>query len=265
MKRLFVFVMALMASMTASIGITYGSDAINMSARARVGVEREVLNTSVVVVGAGTREFLAMARGPSMAGSVPGTLDDPILRVVDVATQTVIVEVDDWQDDPAMADRLTDLGLAPTHPNEAATIVSLPAGSYTVQVLGVGGTTGIGQASIRELADHTHFAGMWERFGESGITFMYIIAGIRDDRPFVGAVANENWYSVYYINSYFEDDPTADLAIISTTAHIHGTETYVTYSLELLSRDRLLITLLECSSGGCTGLEGTSYILDRVV
>ena len=127
------------------------AEAINLSARAKVGVEREVLNTSAVVVGSGTREFLAMARGPSMADSVPGTLADPILRVVDVATMTVIAEVDDWQDDPVMAEALTSRGLAPTHPKEAATIVELSAGSYTVQVLGVNGTTGIGQASIREL------------------------------------------------------------------------------------------------------------------
>lgn len=86
-----------------------------------------------------------------MADSVPGTLADPILRVVDVATMTVIAEVDDWQDDPVMAEALTSRGLAPTHPKEAATIVELSAGSYTVQVLGVNGTTGIGQASIREL------------------------------------------------------------------------------------------------------------------
>jgi len=127
------------------------ADAINLSARAKVGVSREVLNVSVVIVGSGTREFLVTAKGPSMAATVPGTLDDPVLRVVNIDTREIIAEVNDWQDDPAMATRLIDLGFAPTDPREAAAIVELSAGSYTLQVLGFNGTTGIGQARIREL------------------------------------------------------------------------------------------------------------------
>jgi len=37
-----------------------------MSSRANVGVVADKLNTSVVVTGAGTTEFLAKAAGPSM-------------------------------------------------------------------------------------------------------------------------------------------------------------------------------------------------------
>jgi len=186
-----------MAAVLLFSGQLLAADAINLSSRANVGLEQEKLNTSVVVVGSGSTEFLAKAVGPSMAASgVQGTLQDPMLKVVDLQSMTVIAEVDDWQDDSDMADRLTSLGLAPKDPKEAATIVSLSAGSYSVQVTGSGNTTGIGQASIRELSFSSMptvsaFNGVWQCLDPAELS-LQITAGTQGGGEYMIATVLES-------------------------------------------------------------------------
>jgi len=126
------------------------ANAINLSARAKVGLGSESLNTGVVVVGVGLGEILVQGLGPSMEG-LSGTLDDPVLEVININTKEVVAEVDDWQEDSAMAQRLISMGYQPKYGTEAAAIISLPAGAYTVRVVGYDNSTGIAQVVLREL------------------------------------------------------------------------------------------------------------------
>ena len=65
-------------------GSGWAADAINLSSRAFVGTGQQKLNTSVVIVGGGNKDFLFRANGPSMSGQVSGALQDPYLKVVDL-------------------------------------------------------------------------------------------------------------------------------------------------------------------------------------
>ncbi len=120
-----------------------GRKLVNLSARFQVGTGDNILIAGFVLSGTGTRQVLIRAVGPTLASyGVNGTLVDPQFSVFD-AGGTVIASNDNWAS-----------SLTPTFDNvgafhlldaskDAAMVVTLQAGkSYTVQVSGVGGTTG---------------------------------------------------------------------------------------------------------------------------
>ena len=191
------------------------ADAINLSSRAFVGTGQQKLNTSVVVTGTGRKDFLFRAKGPSMADQgISGTLQDPYLKVVDLGSMEVIAEVDDWQDSP-YADRLVAEGLAPSHSKEAAAILSLTAGAYSMQVTGVGDGTGIGQASIKELgligdSSFDNLAGLWVVDGYPS-SLVSINRGIYNDASYVSTLIGyfgpdrESDYMEGYLNNNMAD------------------------------------------------------------
>ena len=61
-----------------------------------------------------------------------------------------IASNDDWHDSPQAA-QIMSSGLAPTDDRESAVLLTLPPGSYTAIVQGVGGTTGVGLVEAYEL------------------------------------------------------------------------------------------------------------------
>jgi len=76
-------------------------------------------------------------------------LPDPTLTVYD-ANGAAIATNNDWEDEANTLD-ISKNGLAPGDPAEAATILFLPAGSYTTIVSGVASGTGVGLVEVYDL------------------------------------------------------------------------------------------------------------------
>jgi len=237
----------------------YAADAANMSSRANVGTGPDKLNASVVVTGPGRTEFLARALGPSM--NVAGKLMDPVLTVVDVNTQTVIIEVDDWGDDAGIANALISRGLDPSDPREAAVILDMPAGAYTVQVTGYGGTTGVGQASIKRVDDvvYSEFSGVWAARND------------RDDilQTTAGFFNNADYLVATFLNTAFvitalsEGPITYNNTVVTVTFKTGGDSGR--YRIQKISNNTLKVTFIECQQSSCGTVVGSSVMYDRLL
>ena len=135
---------------------------INLSTRAQVGTGSNILIPGITVApGTGTRRLLLRAVGPTLSiFGVPGTLADPKLELYSGSAK--IAENDNWStpvgtgsaDAATLAAAFTTGGAfaLPAGSKDAALLVNLTAGSYTLQVSGVGGTTG---AALVEVYDIT--------------------------------------------------------------------------------------------------------------
>jgi hypothetical protein len=119
-----------------------GRKLVNLSARFQVGTGDNILIAGFVLSGTGTRQVLIRAVGPTLASyGVPGTLVDPQLAVYDGGT--VIASNDNWSS--SLSSTFTVVGAFALNAGsrDAAIVVTLQAGKpYTVQVSGVGSTTG---------------------------------------------------------------------------------------------------------------------------
>ena len=147
------------------------SDLTNISTRGVVQSGDNAMIGGIIIEGSAPARVLIRARGPSMSGApfnVPGTLADPFLQLF--SGQTEIARNDNWQDAPSCggfvcggAANIAATGTDPCQPNpgqsaappscnlESAILITLPPGSYTAMVSGVGGGTGIGLLEVFEL------------------------------------------------------------------------------------------------------------------
>ncbi|QYM78391.1 hypothetical protein K0B96_13955 [Horticoccus luteus] len=120
-----------------------GAGLTNISARYHVGLGNNILIAGFVVVGTGTKQVLIRGIGPKLGDfGVTGALADPQFAVFD-DQGTLVAENDNWND--ALGATFTQVGAFALTPGskDAALLVTLPAGkAYTVQVSGVGLTTG---------------------------------------------------------------------------------------------------------------------------
>ena len=124
---------------------------VNLSALNFVGTGGDVLIAGFTVAGTGTKNLLIRAAGPSLGAlGVPGTLVDPKLVLRD-SNQTVVAENDTYA--AALAPVFAATGAFAFVPGakDAALIVSLPAGGYTVTVSGADGGTGAAIVEVYEL------------------------------------------------------------------------------------------------------------------
>jgi hypothetical protein len=144
-----------LSSFTAASGPT--SRLINISTRALVGTGANILIPGFVISGSGTETLLIRADGPSLTGfGVTGALAQPSLSVTNSAG-TVVATNTGWgtNSNPAqivsVSSQVGAFALA-TGSADCAAIVSLPAGAYTVQVSGVGNTTGVALAEVYEVS-----------------------------------------------------------------------------------------------------------------
>jgi hypothetical protein len=119
---------------------------VNASTRAFVGTGEQVLIPGFVISGSGTVRLLIRAVGPTLANfGVTSTLADPQLTLFQGST--TIGSNDNWSSGTnataiaAAAVQAGAFALA-TGSRDAAMLVELGAGSYTVTVSGVGSTTG---------------------------------------------------------------------------------------------------------------------------
>ncbi len=113
----------------------------NLSTRGPVFTATDPMIAGFIVQGNAPRTVVVRARGPSLAGfGVAGYLVNPVLLVY--SGSQPIAANDDWQT-AANAQELVAAGFAPTHPLEAALLLTLPPGAYTAVVTGTGASTGV--------------------------------------------------------------------------------------------------------------------------
>ncbi len=111
------------------------------------GTGENVLTPGFIITGDGPKQLLIRAVGPTLGAApynVPGVLADPQFRVVPLGKDLTVASNDNWGGSAALQAAFTqtnDFALPPAS-RDAAAIVRLPPGGYTIQASGVGGTTG---------------------------------------------------------------------------------------------------------------------------
>ena len=118
--------------------------ALNISTRMRVETGNNVLIGGFIVTGSATKNVAVRGIGPSLtAFGISDALADPTLELR-ASGGSLIVQNDNWQDDPAQAAQLTGLGLAPTNLQESGLVAPLQPGAYTAILAGKNQGTGVG-------------------------------------------------------------------------------------------------------------------------
>ncbi|MFM8617319.1 MAG: CotH kinase family protein [Opitutaceae bacterium] len=129
-----------------------GARLVNVSARNRVGTGDDILIAGFSVTGAGAKQVLIRAVGPTLAAfGVTGFLADPTVRVLDAKGASVGVN-DNWT--AALLPTFTQVGAFPltAGSRDAALLVTVPAGAtYTIQVSGVNNGTGEALVEVYEV------------------------------------------------------------------------------------------------------------------
>ncbi len=124
----------------------------NVSARAQVGTGDGILIAGFTLSGNIPRRVLIRGVGPGLAQfGVSGTLSNPILAIY--RGPNVVADNDDWGGGEDLAAAFRAVGafaLTSSFSRDSALIVTLQPGSYTAQVSGVGGTTGVALIEIYE-------------------------------------------------------------------------------------------------------------------
>jgi len=131
---------------------------INISNRGFVGIGGNIMIPGFVVSEEGSRTFLIRAVGPSLSRfNVTGVLADPKIEVYKrrpgTATDDLILTNDTWGENGDAAQvRQTATAVGAFSLTEAsadaAFVVTLPPGAYTVNVKGAGDTTGVGLVEV---------------------------------------------------------------------------------------------------------------------
>ncbi|MBE2212277.1 MAG: hypothetical protein IAE82_00280, partial [Opitutaceae bacterium] len=135
-----------------------GTQLVNISNRSYVGVGGNVMIPGFVVSEEGSRTFLIRAVGPTLGRfGVSGVLADPKIEVYrrrpGTAIDDLILTNDTWgENGDAEQVRQTAASLYAFRLNEgsadAAFVVTLPPGAYTVNAKGVGDTTGVALVEV---------------------------------------------------------------------------------------------------------------------
>jgi hypothetical protein len=117
------------------------SQLLNLSARAFVGTDDDVLIGGLIVQSV-SRRLMLRGLGPTLAAfGVTGELSDPALEVHDF-NGAILASNDNWRDAPNSSD-ISATGLAPIDDRESAVLALLGPGTYTAILRGLGGT-GVG-------------------------------------------------------------------------------------------------------------------------
>jgi hypothetical protein len=130
----------------------------NISTRAQVGTGANILIAGFVVQGTQPVTVLVRAVGPTLQNfSVGGFLAQPVLTVVNNATGAVIASNSGWGSAPSpalLASTAASVGAFSLNAgsDDCALIVTLQPGSYSAEVAGAGGTTGIALVEVYEAA-----------------------------------------------------------------------------------------------------------------
>jgi hypothetical protein len=125
----------------------------NISTRALTGTGNNIIIAGFTLGNHGNDDTVVVRGiGPSLAkAGVSNPLANPTLELRS-ENGTLVAANDDWQQDSAQAAALTNNGLAPSDPREAAILKAMPPGAYTALLIGADNTTGIGLIEIYDLA-----------------------------------------------------------------------------------------------------------------
>jgi outer membrane protein assembly factor BamB len=121
----------------------------NISTRAFVDTGDNLVIVGFILGGnAGYDHIIVRGIGPSLSASgVPNALTNPALELRD-SNGALIIQNDNWQNDPSQAAIISAAGLAPTNALESAIAATLPPGLYTALLAGVNNGTGIGVVEV---------------------------------------------------------------------------------------------------------------------
>ncbi|MBL9202902.1 MAG: immunoglobulin domain-containing protein [Opitutaceae bacterium] len=124
---------------------------VNVSVLKNIGTS---LTAGFVIGGTGSRTVLIRAVGPTLGAApfnVPGVVADP--QLVLFSGQTQIGANDNWGGTAALTAAFTQVGAfaLPAASRDAALLVTLQPGNYSVQVSGVGATTGVAIVEVYEV------------------------------------------------------------------------------------------------------------------
>ena len=131
------------------------AQALNVSTRAEVQGGDKVMVGGFIVTGHEAKNIVLRALGPSLiAEGVSGVLANPLLTLYD-STGAVIAMNDEWKN-TARAGEITARGLAPSNDHEAALLLRLLPGTYTVKVSSEDGTNGVALFEAYDLSRNSN-------------------------------------------------------------------------------------------------------------
>jgi glucose/arabinose dehydrogenase len=130
------------------------AQAVNISTRLRVETGDRVMIGGFIVTGTQAKKVAIRGIGPSLAGSgLSNLVADPTLQLRG-SGGVLVMQNDNWQDDPAQAAELTTLGLGLQDARESGIVATLQPAAYTVIMAGKNQTSGIGLVEVYD-ADTT--------------------------------------------------------------------------------------------------------------
>ena len=119
-----------------------------LSTRGAVLTGNEVMIGGFVIQGTTPQTVVVRARGPSLVtAGIANALANPTLTLVRAADNLAIATNDDWGG-AGNAAALAASGFAPSHPQEAAILMTLEPGAYTAILSGLGNTSGVGIVEV---------------------------------------------------------------------------------------------------------------------
>jgi len=121
------------------------SPLFNVSTRGEVGNGFSTLITGFVIRGTSPVTVIVRGLGPTLAAfDVDGSLEDPVLQVW--SDGSMVAMNDNWE--TTQSQEILDTGFAPTMEKDAALVITLQPGIYTVLLNGLNEGTGIGLLDV---------------------------------------------------------------------------------------------------------------------
>src|SRR6185436_19938825 len=143
--------MSAAAGVTAGFSISNPPRLINISTRGLVLNGDDVMIGGFIIDGFAAKTVVVTGKGPSLTQfGIPNALANPTLTLVRSSDNSVVAVNDDWMNN-GNASQLQAAGFAPSHPLEAAVMMTLPPGAYTAIMTGVNGGTGVGLVEVYEV------------------------------------------------------------------------------------------------------------------
>ena len=126
---------------------------VNISTRVQVGSGGGILIAGFVIGGSSAKTVLIRASGPALnAFGVTGTLPDPQLSLFSGAT--LLAGNNGWGGSAEISNAAASVGAfgrSNASSNDSAILVTLPPGSYTAQIAGANGDTGVALIEVYEV------------------------------------------------------------------------------------------------------------------
>jgi hypothetical protein len=135
-----------------------GRRLVNLSARGQVGTGDAALIGGFVIAGSSERRVLVRGIGPALERfGVTGALADSELELLS-SSSVVLARNDNWDADASAAEVAsttlrTGAFALPAGSRDAAVVMTLVPGAYTVHVRGVRGATGVGLLEVYEVPE----------------------------------------------------------------------------------------------------------------